>query len=426
MNREKWREPDWTKAFGDDPKDYTDKVKHTLANLKEDADMKRMMAYRTIALVAAICLIAAGTALALGNRYGILDFFGMNAGLTPRDDASRTISQSLGTSQGESICLTVREAAFDGKTARAVLSIEPLEREKYAIDYIPWDGGVSYINGIDGETVAEYALRTGRTILHVEMVSLFFEGESVSEVTERYTGVRENGSLIVYAELSQPGEPMESVSLKAYVSLGSGMNDSEVGNNDASYDRCEVSFDLNAVKLDTVQLSPEQSAHDTFTITNVYSVNTPFATYQTCEYSIAEESYERIDTHFDMNAVYYGTPSGVYAHSDKMCCGMLNAAEMSAVEAIGQNKTICPICSGAGLSYATMSEQWRFVPVNALGREIAYAYYDISDITMGDGERAFEATYVMQVGNLPNDGIYLMPVSSEGVKGEPIRLMETE
>ena len=400
-------EPDWKRAYGPDPQSYGEKVDWTLDHLKEGETMNKKTAVRTLVIAVVICLLLAGTALALGQAFGVLDFFGRYDGLTPREDASHYIHQALGSAENSQVRLTVREAVYDGATVQAVASVEAIEKDKYFVisGSEGLDDEYDFINAMEGETVNQYARRTGRKLLDIGLVDFdLVHGEGLAY---NYGSAREGDTLILYVEISLGEQGPASVSVT--ISLG-------------LKEPLSLSFDLERSDMVTTELVPQMPDGLPFAIHSLTRTDTPFATYVRVVYTVPKMPYEQAADQIDPEAAYYGTKFGQYVHLDPHCSGMEGAAPISGQKAIAAGKLPCPECAGADLSYLSSAYDWDFTLTDADWRSLRWTSATGGEITLPDGATAYTQTYVYQAGSVPEGQLGLWTTWASGEEGPMIWL----
>ena len=402
-----WREPDWKQAYGPDPQSYGERVDWTLNHLKEGETMNKKTAMRSLLIAAVICMLLAGTALALSEAFGVLDFFGRYDGLTPREDASAYIHQSLGSAENSQVRLTVREAVYDGATVQAVVSVEALENENYVVmsSSEGLDDEYDVMNAMEGETVNQYARRTGRKLLDIGLVD--FNLSNAQGFGYNYGSAREGDTLILYVETTLNGEGPATVS--AAISLG-------------MKEPCNVSFSLDRTDMATADLTPQMPGGLPFAIHSLTRTDTPFATYVRVVYTVPKMPYEQAAAQIDPDATYYAAKFGRYIHLDPHCSGLEGAAPLSGQAAIAGDKLPCPECTGAGISFMASAYDWAFTLTDADWRSLPWTSSMGSEIALADGTTAYTQTYIYQAGSVPEGHLGLWTTWASGEEGPMIWL----
>jgi hypothetical protein len=180
---------DLSNAFGKADDEFVNNVYHTLADIKTNSERKdrktvKRSSFRLVAAIAVICVLCAGTALALTNTWGILDFISgrMNnkkvlpeaAGIVQTD-----VSQSGG--QTDFATFTVRQAIFDGENTFIIVDVKP-SSSKYLLlgpDAYPADpvGNMGPLFADKTGTIADYAQENNKELIRT---SLGIEGVNQS------------------------------------------------------------------------------------------------------------------------------------------------------------------------------------------------------------------------------------------------------
>ncbi|SHH59171.1 hypothetical protein SAMN02745823_00400 [Sporobacter termitidis DSM 10068] len=165
-------------VFGQADDDFVDNVHHTLAYLQKSRNRKpvRIGYYRIAAVIAIICVLSAGTALALSNTWGILDFLsGRRLDVEVLPEASKIVQTDVpqeGT-QTDVAAFTVREAVYDGQSVYIVLDVKPSSPDYLLLgpDVYPSDQTASMgpiFNGGTG-TIADYAQENHKEMLQTSV-----------------------------------------------------------------------------------------------------------------------------------------------------------------------------------------------------------------------------------------------------------------
>lgn len=172
------RRDEWQRAFGGTPRAFESRVQDALNNLQEEKKVKKKLSL-TISIALAAVLALAGTAFAVANGMGIVDFldrFGM---------ASDSVASVVEPVQGDSVSTgrvryTAQEAVFDGTTLQLTVVCEPLEPDRVMLvgvdeqdEDVRLDNGDSVpLTGAPGDsatqTVRAYAEQNGLELVRAE------------------------------------------------------------------------------------------------------------------------------------------------------------------------------------------------------------------------------------------------------------------
>ena len=164
-------------AYGRADMSFVDKVHHTLAVIQYNK-LRRPAGniLRLAAAICVVCMLAAGTALALTNTWGILDFLsGRRNGIEVLPEASGIVQTNVPQNGGEMerVSFSVREAAFDGQNYYIIVDTKPVS-PKYLLlgpDAMPSDPIANMgplFSGKSG-TIADYAKNNGQKMLHTNV-----------------------------------------------------------------------------------------------------------------------------------------------------------------------------------------------------------------------------------------------------------------
>lgn len=395
------KEVKWKNAFGCVPDSFSARVEGTLNEMKRQEGthaMKRSIPWR-VALVAALALaVLTGTALALGQGGGLLDFFRTNTAITPRADAANDVARDVASAQNDVCRLTVREAAYDGLAVRVVMALEAVQPDE--VLFMDFQTGGEGRMGEAGETEAEYAKRVGKRLTDVGFCDI-----DVDELPGSGTGeeVREGETLVVYRELllSQPRAAAETLTVTAYA-----------GEDD---DRLEVSFPVVRVSGTETVYHVTETAKTPLTILRATRTDSAFATY----FSITWTVEPRESASLDAKATYYITPGGRYAHAKPQCGGMENATTATGAEATAQGKLACPVCASdlQALMNPANPQAWHFEATALADAEVAG-----SGDFLADGTLVYTQHWRLQPGAFPEGEIAVTPVDPAGERNPEIRM----
>jgi hypothetical protein len=194
-------------AFGRADDGFVDNVYNTLAYLQKKKSRKpaKITFYRIAAVIAIFCTLSVGTALALTNTWGILDFLsGRQTDVKVLPEASAIVQKEVpqvGT-QTDFASFTVREAVYDGQNLYIVLDVKPslpeyllLGPDAYPSDHIANMGPI--FSGKTG-TIADYARENRKVMMQTSVVIsgancsidhlLEEDGTLVYMISGRFTG----------------------------------------------------------------------------------------------------------------------------------------------------------------------------------------------------------------------------------------------
>ena len=166
-------------AYGEADTGFRRSVYLTLANLKKSGERTPMkkMNFRIIAAAAAVVLLAAGTAVALTNPWGILDFLGeWNREAVVLPDAAEIVQTDMPQNGGETelVSFSVREAVYDGENLYVVVEARSVGADKLILgsDTMLTDpiGDLGPLFANRSGTIAEYLKESGRTPIHTSML----------------------------------------------------------------------------------------------------------------------------------------------------------------------------------------------------------------------------------------------------------------
>lgn len=432
-------EIEWDRVFPEESESFSSRIERTLASLEEGKEMKKIV--RPLLVIAALVVILAGTALAVAHSGSLMDFFSEMSGLAPEKDARESVSENLGTAQLRDAVLTVRSAVYDGRCVRMLAAVEAVDPE-HVILVEENQLGNDFMNGTDGETVEEYAVRTGKRMVNVGWVDFTLENADLTSGVGMTA--REGETLLVYLEGALSGEQPETARVYAYM-MGDFNAATETGEGLEEMEQVEtaVTFDLPRVQNSETRYMIEQAEEARFRVLDAVREDTPFATYFTLVYSTAEDNEDRLASLYQEDAVYYGTPFGTYIHTDSECMGMRDAQIIPARDAIAQGKAPCPVCASQDAAVvAQASWNWELLggvdggfSIFCTGSRILvsdsrliYAGTDGQEADVRGGDMDIEkygvgakfVTVVLQAGAFPQGELTLTAVSPEGARQEPV------
>lgn len=156
---------DLKKAFGEADAGFVSNVYRTLENIRANESRKpvRKAGFSLAVVVTVICILSAGTVLALTNSWGILDFINGRTQSQVLPDAAGMVQKDVVQSGWQTGFGTfkVREAIYDGKNVYLVVDVKPSD-PKYLLlgtDASPNDPIAAmgpFFSEIPG-TIADYA-----------------------------------------------------------------------------------------------------------------------------------------------------------------------------------------------------------------------------------------------------------------------------
>ena len=326
------KEPRWKDAFGRVPDSFSARVEGTLNEMNRmegRQTMKRKIAWRA-ALAAVLALaILTGTALALGQGGGLIDFFRRSTAIPPRADAANDVAHNVAAAENDLCRLTVREAAYDGLAVRVVMALEAVQPDE--ILYSDFQSGGEEPMGDAGETETEYAQRVGKRLVNVDFCDIDVEGLPGSGTGAE---TREGETLIVYREMlvNQPDAAAETLTVTAYAGDGD--------------DRLAVTFPVTRVSGTETAYRASETGTCPLTVRRAARTDSAFATYFAITWTVEPGA----GTPLNAEDTYYITSGGRCAHRKPQCGGMENAAAVSGAEAAAQGKIACPVCGSDALN----------------------------------------------------------------------------
>ena len=179
-------------AFGKADDGFKNNVYHTLNELTMSEGRKplKKTGLKLIVAITVLCLLAAGTAFAVSNTWGILDFLSeRRINVNVLSDAPEIVQTNPPQTGGESelAVFSVREAIFDGQNVYIVMEAKPTSP-----DYLLLGTSVALEEPIgnmgplfehNGETVGEYALNNNKTPIHTD-VHIDMKSYSIDSILE--------------------------------------------------------------------------------------------------------------------------------------------------------------------------------------------------------------------------------------------------
>ena len=164
-------------AFGRADDAFIDNVFETLSGLRAGrAGRPRKTYIRLAAAIVILCLLSAGTALALTNTWGILDFLhGRRTNVIVLPEVSEIVQTAVPQNGGETelASFAVREAAFDGHDFYLIVDVKPTSNTFLLLgpDACPEDpaGNMGPLFSGKTGTIADYAEAQGQTMIHTNV-----------------------------------------------------------------------------------------------------------------------------------------------------------------------------------------------------------------------------------------------------------------
>lgn len=166
-------------AFGQADDDFVNNVYHTLTGMQSNKDGKpvKKIYFRLAAVIAIVCILSAGTALAFTNTWGILDFLsGRRTDVKVLPEASAIVQKGVPQEGNKTdiATFTLREAVYDGQSVYIVLDVKPsspdyllLGPDAYPSDHIANMGPI--FSGKTG-TIADYARENHKVMFQTSVV----------------------------------------------------------------------------------------------------------------------------------------------------------------------------------------------------------------------------------------------------------------
>lgn len=167
------------KAFGQADDAFVGNVYHTLAGIQinENRRPAKKIGFRLAAAIVIVCMLSAGTVLAVTNAWGILDFLSgrrMDVKVLPEvsDIIQKEVPQK-GSQTGFG-AFAVREAVFDGKSVYIVVDVKPSSPGYLLLgpDEAPSDpiGNMGPLFSGKTGTIADYARENNKEMISTSVV----------------------------------------------------------------------------------------------------------------------------------------------------------------------------------------------------------------------------------------------------------------
>ena len=166
-------------AFGQADDGFVNNVYHTLAGMQINGDGKpvKKICFRLAVAVAVVCILSAGTALALTNSWGILDFLsGRRVDVKVLPEAAGIVQKDVSQkgSQTGFAAFAVREAVFDGQNVYIVVEAKPSDPGYLLLgpDAVPSDpvGNMGPLFSGKTGTIADYARENKKEMINTSVV----------------------------------------------------------------------------------------------------------------------------------------------------------------------------------------------------------------------------------------------------------------
>lgn len=120
---------DYQAAFGRPDPAFTRRMRQTVfeLTLREEPVVRRKLRVSLLVSVF-IAILLAAIAFAAAQKWDIIDFFRFaDQPIEPLKSAEHMVANNLGSAENGRLCITVREAVYDGLYVRAVVEIAPAE-----------------------------------------------------------------------------------------------------------------------------------------------------------------------------------------------------------------------------------------------------------------------------------------------------------
>ena len=194
---------DFIRALGPADASFSSRVHQTLATLRKEEEQQVKKTYVSIALVAALVLVAA-VAIAAASQWGILDFFNNRQNMPEvLPEASSMIQENIPQEGGETEWATfiLQQALHDGSGLYMTLAVQPKDPS-----YMPIGLDVEATDPVSNlgpayahldMSVREYAKQSGKKLLHT---SIYDEGAAMGYVgiVQTLDFVQESDDTLIY------------------------------------------------------------------------------------------------------------------------------------------------------------------------------------------------------------------------------------
>lgn len=167
------------KAFGQADDAFVNNVYHTLAGMQINKNRKpvKKICFRLTVAIVIVCMLSAGTVLAVTNAWGILDFLsGRRTDVKVLPEASAIVQKEVPQEGNKTdiAAFTVREAIYDGQSVYIVLDVKPSSPDYLLLgpDAYPSDHIVNMGPIFSGETgtIADYARENHKVMFQTSVV----------------------------------------------------------------------------------------------------------------------------------------------------------------------------------------------------------------------------------------------------------------
>ena len=157
---------DMKNAFGKADDAFVNNVYRTLSDIQLNKDRKpaKKIYFSLAAAIIIVCVLSAGTVLALSNTWGFLDFLsGRRADVKVLPEASGVVQEEVPQqgNQTDFAAFVIREAVYDGQSVYIVLDVKPSSPEYLLLgpDTQPYDhiSNLGPIFSRETGTIADYA-----------------------------------------------------------------------------------------------------------------------------------------------------------------------------------------------------------------------------------------------------------------------------
>lgn len=201
-------------AFGQADDGFVDNVYHTLAGMQRNKERKsvKKTCFRLVAAIAIVGILTAGTALALTNTWGILDFLsGRRNEVKVLPEAAAIVQKDVSQkgNQTEFAAFAVREAVFDGQNVYIIVEVKPSSPGYLLLgtDASPSDpvGDMGPLFSGKTGTIADYARENNKEMVNTSVV---ISGENCSIVIDYL--LEDDGTLVYMLDSSYTGDSTAS------------------------------------------------------------------------------------------------------------------------------------------------------------------------------------------------------------------------
>lgn len=281
---------DLKNALGEADDGFKNNVYQTLVELKKREERKpvRKMSLRIVAIVTVLCLLATGTALAMTNTWGILDFLnGRRIDVEVLPDATEIVQTDLPQEGGENklAVFSVREAVFDGQNVYIIVEAKAKNPEYLLLGL---DANLSDPVGnmgplFDGQrgTIDDYAKVNYKTPIHTSVL-LNLNGSSVDFVLE------DDGTL-VYMINGRYADNASQLSLELEC-ITSPFVDGSIHMEDLQRNTLVVTLQNTGTKDIVTNMNTTEYADCGVRVDKITLSNSPMAIYVEIEFSVIDQN----------------------------------------------------------------------------------------------------------------------------------------